>query len=141
MAMSAFRPDNGETPNPLLDSVQTLTISLSDSQQNGLQCKICFNFDSLVKNYLIFSLDSMLLDSEVDADELQAGQRAEVLALVEAAVKQGLPYDYYLSLAAKRGASTLGALGYDELMSQPRSISRETRDDGRRYLMWRKITG
>ena len=83
----------------------------------------------------------MLLDSEVDADELQAGQRAEVLALVEAAVKQGLPYDYYLSLAAKRGASTLGALGYDELMSQPRSISRETRDDGRRYLMWRKITG
>ena len=85
----------------------------------------------------------MLLDSDSD-DDLQAGQRAEVLALIEAAVKQGLPWDYYLSLAAKRGSShsDLGqVLGYDDIMSLPRSTTRETRDDGRRYLMWRKITG
>ena len=35
----------------------------------------------------------------------------------------------------------MGALGYEDIMNQPRSLTRETRDDGRRYLMWRKITG
>ena len=87
----------------------------------------------------------MLLDSESDND-LQADQRAEILALIEAAVKQGLPWDYYLSLAAKRSGSNSASalsqvLGYDDIMSLPRSTTRETRDDGRRYLMWRKITG
>ena len=89
------------------------------------------------------NLDDQFIDSELEHedDSFQGGQRAEVLALIEAALKQGLPWDYYLSLAAKRSGSTLGALGYEDIMNQPRSLTRETRDDGRRYLMWRKITG
>ena len=89
------------------------------------------------------NLNDQFIDSELEQadDSLQAGQREEVLALIEAALKQGLPWDYYLSLAAKRSGSTMGALGYEDIMNQPRSLTRETRDDGRRYLMWRKITG
>ena len=50
------------------------------------------------------NLDDQFIDSELEQadDSLQAGQREEVLALIEAAFKQGLPWDYYLSLAAKR---------------------------------------
>ena len=82
------------------------------------------------------NLDDQFMDSELtEQDPFQGAQRAEVLALIEAALKQGLPFDYYLSLAAKRSGT------YEDLLSQPRSLTREARDDGRRYLMWRKITG
>ena len=37
--------------------------------------------------------------------------------------------------------SNLGDFNYEDILNQPRLLDRETRDDGRRYLMWRKITG
>lgn len=85
-------------------------------------------------------VDNMVLD---DTDRQEAMKRMEVLALIEAATKQDLPWDYYLSLVAKRsgGAGQDFMMGYEDIMNQPRLLDRETRDDGRRYLMWRKITG
>ncbi len=78
---------------------------------------------------------------ETGLEKQEALKRMEILALMEAAMKQDLPWDYYLSLMAKRGGSDLSGFSYDEIMNTPRLLDRETRDDGRRYLMWRKITG
>lgn len=78
----------------------------------------------------------MVLDEGHESDRSR-----EILALVEAAKKQDLPWDFYLSLMAKRNGGDLGGFGYDDIMNTPRLLDRETRDDGRRYLMWRKITG
>lgn len=80
----------------------------------------------------------MVLD---DNDNKEAKKRLEVLALIEAAMKQDLPWDYYLSMMSKRSGGEDLMLGYEDIMNQPRLLDRETRDDGRRYLMWRKITG
>ena len=87
----------------------------------------------------------MVLDPETTLEKQEALKKMEVISLMEAAIKQGLPWDYYLSTMAKRSGTDLQAdlsqLGYDDIMNQPRLLDRETRDDGRRYLMWRKITG
>ena len=96
----------------------------------------------------------MVLDPEMSLENKQDSmKKMEVLSLIEAARSSGLPWDYFLSQMYKRstGSSNIGGagseitslddLGYDEIMNQPRLLDRETRDDGRRYLMWRKITG
>merc|ERR1711997_397873 len=98
--------------------------------------------------------DNMVLDPEMSLENKQDSmKKMEVLSLIEAARSSGLPWDYFLSQMYKRstGSSNIGGagseitslddLGYDEIMNQPRLLDRETRDDGRRYLMWRKITG
>jgi hypothetical protein len=77
---------------------------------------------------------------EMDGEKEEAFRKMQLYALLEAARKQDLPFDYYLNNYVKRNGLT-GALGYDELMNQPRLLDRETREDGRRYLLWRKITG
>jgi len=90
-------------------------------------------------------IDNVVLDPETTLEKQEALKKMEVISLMEAAIKQGLPWDYYLSTMAKRSGTDLQAdlsqLGYDDIMNQPRLLDRETRDDGRRYLMWRKITG
>lgn len=96
-----------------------------------------------------FSANNLAFDSD-HGDELQ---RMQIMALMEAAQRQDLPWDFFINFN-KRNSGGLGeglspelaaalatALGYDDLLGQPRLLDRETRDDGRRYLMWRKITG
>ena len=94
----------------------------------------------------------MVLDPEMSLENKQDSmKKMEVLSLIEAARSSGLPWDYFLSQMYKRSTgssnigeseiTSLGDLGYDDIMNQPRHLDRETRDDGRRYLMWRKITG
>jgi len=102
--------------------------------------------------------DNMVLDPEMSLEKQEAMKKMEVLSLIEAARSSGLPWDYYLSQMYKRSSASgsgnmnedminltdlgdLGSYGYDDILNQPRLLDRETRDDGRRYLMWRKITG
>jgi len=107
------------------------------------------NFDNDAKQ----TSDNRILESESSVDKEEAMKKIEVLSLIEAARSAGLPWDYYLSQMYKRSSSVstggnelidladLGDFGYDDILNQPRLLDRETRDDGRRYLMWRKITG
>jgi len=98
--------------------------------------------------------DNMMLNPEMGMEKQEAMKKMEVLSLIEAARSSGLPWDYYLSQMYKRSSTSensmddnfinltdIGDLGIDDLLNQPRLLDRETRDDGRRYLMWRKITG
>jgi len=98
--------------------------------------------------------DNMMLNPEMGMEKQDAMKKMEVLSLIEAARSSGLPWDYYLSQMYKRSSASessmddnfinltdIGDLGIDDLLNQPRLLDRETRDDGRRYLMWRKITG
>jgi len=98
--------------------------------------------------------DNMMLNPEMGMEKQDAMKKMEVLSLIEAARSSGLPWDYYLSQMYKRSSTSessmddnfinltdIGDLGIDDLLNQPRLLDRETRDDGRRYLMWRKITG
>ena len=100
------------------------------------------------------SSDNMMLNPEMSMEKQEAMKKMEVLSLIEAARSSGLPWDYYLSQMYKRSSTSessmddnfinltdIGDLGIDDLLNQPRLLDRETRDDGRRYLMWRKITG
>ena len=100
------------------------------------------------------SSDNMMLNPEMGMEKQEAMKKMEVLSLIEAARSSGLPWDYYLSQMYKRSSTSensmddnfinlndIGDLGIDDLLNQPRLLDRETRDDGRRYLMWRKITG
>jgi len=109
------------------------------------------NFDNDAKQ----TSDNMVLDPQSSIDKQEAMKKLEVLSLIEAARSSGLPWDYYLSQMYKRSSSAagtggsnemidladLGDFGYEDILNQPRLLDRETRDDGRRYLMWRKITG
>jgi len=98
--------------------------------------------------------DNMMLNPKMSMEKQEAMKKMEVLSLIEAARSSGLPWDYYLSQMYKRSSTSessmddnfinltdIGDLGIDDLLNQPRLLDRETRDDGRRYLMWRKITG
>jgi len=98
--------------------------------------------------------DNMRLNPEMSMEKQDPMKKMEVLSLIEAARSSGLPWDYYLSQMYKRSSASessmddnyinltdIGDLGIDDLLNQPRLLDRETRDDGRRYLMWRKITG
>jgi len=98
--------------------------------------------------------DNMMLNPEMGMEKQEGMKKMEVLSLIEAARSSGLPWDYYLSQMYKRSSASeggmddnfinltdIGDLGIDDLLNQPRLLDRETRDDGRRYLMWRKITG
>ena len=100
------------------------------------------------------SSDNMMLNPKMSMEKQEAMKKMEVLSLIEAARSSGLPWDYYLSQMYKRSSTSessmddnfinltdIGDLGIDDLLNQPRLLDRETRDDGRRYLMWRKITG
>ena len=82
--------------------------------------------------------DADLMDSELtEQDSIQGGQGAMIEAALKA-LKQDLPFDYYLSLANKRN-------GWSGKPSRRNAKSNSgkpsSRDDERRYLMWRKITG
>ena len=82
-------------------------------------------------------MDNIIVDPKTEKEKEEALQKLQILALIEKAIRDDLPWDAYL----QNGLAGLGGLGYDDIMNQPRLLDRETRDDGRRYLMWRKIMG
>ena len=83
-----------------------------------------------------FRLLNLVEGEEGNADAIN---KLKLLALLNAANNQDIPLDLIFNNAKRNALS--GALAYDDLINQPRLLDRETREDGRRYLLWRKITG
>ena len=137
----------------LFELAVTRTMLDLGSLPRELQCKYfrpLYENDNLIEPFSPqFSANNLAYDSD-HGDELQ---RMQIMALMDMAQRQDLPWDFFINYQ-KRNSGGLGeglspelaaalatALGYDDLLGQPRLLDRETRDDGRRYLMWRKITG